>query len=783
MSRLADRSGVFVCLAVLGSWGCAPEGVAVQPVGGGGVVETCLAPLARCGDACVDVRSDEHHCGGCFLGCAEGESCDHASCAPACTDVTLLCDHRCVDAHSDPRHCGGCGTSCATGEICVAGTCRELCEDGQTVCGEACVDILRDPDHCGGCSTRCSATQHCERGACIANCSGGQVACGAFCADLLRDRSHCGHCDTACDAAEKCDRGECVPDCGLTRTLCGAACSDLQNDPSHCGSCDRPCQAGQTCVRGACTGGSTGSGCSAPTSSCGGSCVNTAVDPAHCGRCDQACAAGESCEAGQCVAPSVCTSPETACDGACVDVKTALANCGACGHTCGSNQTCVEGLCGPTCPGATRCGLACVDLATDAANCGSCRDACGLDHTCEAGKCRIQCSAPLTACGDACVDLKRSQPNCGACAHACASGQLCASATCVAPAGPSEWHTVGADVAHTGENPFETGRPPLAATWSHVMGAGATQPVVYENGRAFAVRGAELFALDPATGNTLWNRALGQRALSMPTVSGGRVFAAMSGNYQNTFLYVVDAATGDLLQTFPFGSQWEDYWAPTVAGSVVYFDGGSYGGLYAYDYVRQAQVYFNAQLGQYDSWSPTLAGGRLFTFISGTFRSHDPATGVEQWKLAVPWSWTGYSMDTSPVAGDGLVFVIAPPAIYAIDPANRQTKWSQATQNYRSMPAYANHVLFAVGTSGVTAMNAQTGASLWTFGGDGKMTAPPVVANGYVYVSSPTTTWAVDANTGEAVWTTAKGGWLTVAGGQLFVAAADGSISAFSLSQ
>ena len=79
-------------------------------------------PLTCCGVTCVDVTSNDAHCGGCDLGCATDERCEVGVCTPRCAEPTEWCVDECVTLQDDPDHCGACGRRCPTG-LCVEGRC------------------------------------------------------------------------------------------------------------------------------------------------------------------------------------------------------------------------------------------------------------------------------------------------------------------------------------------------------------------------------------------------------------------------------------------------------------------------------------------------------------------------------------------------------------------------------------------------------------------------------------------------------------------------------------
>lgn len=94
------------------------------PDGGPGSDASCgeCGPLTCCGITCVDVTSNDAHCGGCDMPCASDERCEVGACTPRCAEPSDWCSGECVMLQDDPDHCGACGRRCPTG-LCVEGRC------------------------------------------------------------------------------------------------------------------------------------------------------------------------------------------------------------------------------------------------------------------------------------------------------------------------------------------------------------------------------------------------------------------------------------------------------------------------------------------------------------------------------------------------------------------------------------------------------------------------------------------------------------------------------------
>src|SRR4051794_36601094 len=85
------------------------------------IMASCHAP-ARCGvgttlcydaqgdtdDICYNPSSDEANCGACGHACPEANACVGGVCEPICIGGPTRCGHECVDLVTNDKHCGDC---------------------------------------------------------------------------------------------------------------------------------------------------------------------------------------------------------------------------------------------------------------------------------------------------------------------------------------------------------------------------------------------------------------------------------------------------------------------------------------------------------------------------------------------------------------------------------------------------------------------------------------------------------------------------------------------------
>jgi outer membrane protein assembly factor BamB len=345
----------------------------------------------------------------------------------------------------------------------------------------------------------------------------------------------------------------------------------------------------------------------------------------------------------------------------------------------------------------------------------------------------------------------------------------------------------GGNPAHTGVNDAETGTPPLELAWTKPLSTGALNPVSVEGERVF-VTGVTYFgpnspvwALNANDASQIWSYNFGSVfSVNPPSVSDGLVYVQMGNHTPASRLFAFKSADGTIAWATPYAAQWERYYAPTIADGKVFVNGGYYGGMYGFEATMGDPLFYQGGLGQYDQWTPSFANGVLYSFVEGRLRAHDPNTGDILWTVDVGWRWDGWSMNTVAVVGDGVAFLVARPKLFAVDLLSQTVLW-QRDNSFTGTPAYSLGVVYVLQSGALQARDAASGDLLWSFVPPDELRYPPVIANGFLYVSSNTKVHALDLAAQSEVWSDNAGGWLSIANGKLYVARPDGNLNAYKM--
>ena len=147
-------------------------------------------------------------------------------------------------------------------------------------------------------------------------------------------------------------------------------------------------------------------------------------------------------------------------------------------------------------------------------------------------------------------------------------------------------------------------------------------------------------------------------------------------------------------------------------------------------------------------------------------------------------------LESSPAVVNGVVYVGSDSngSVYALNASTGAQLWSFATgSSLLASPAVANGVVYVeqYGGSNLYALDASTGAQLWS-DNIGSSVSSPAVVNGVVYVGGGDNVYALNASTGAELWSYATGDWVwsspAVVNGVVYVGSFDNNVYALNAS-
>jgi len=365
----------------------------------------------------------------------------------------------------------------------------------------------------------------------------------------------------------------------------------------------------------------------------------------------------------------------------------------------------------------------------------------------------------------------------------------------VSPTLGRAWPTFGGGPEHTGFQPVRLGAAAFVQRWQTTLANSPKPPAVADGKVYIGLPGttSSLVALDSATGGELWRSTFpASTSVNPATWSDGRVFM-QNGNHSASRFFGFNATTGATQWNSPYSAQWGSYLAPTADATGVFINGGYYGGIYGFNPVSGAQLFFQG-LEQYDQWTPTLHNGGLYSFVTGAFRSHDKTTGATLWSLNFGWDWNGYSLNRTTACADNRAFLVnnsvTVPAgdqeLICVDLVGRAVAW-RVRDKFIGTPAVAHQAVFAISGASfntIKSYDATTGAFLGVFtlpGTDANLTTQPIVTNDTVIASSASKTYIFDLASRALRQTIPYGGSISLAGESLYIAPSSGIVRAFSV--
>lgn len=294
-----------------------------------------------------------------------------------------------------------------------------------------------------------------------------------------------------------------------------------------------------------------------------------------------------------------------------------------------------------------------------------------------------------------------------------------------------------------------------------------------EDGRIFYTRyvGAdrwELVALSEGSGQIDWKVDLGVLSyVGSPAATGGRVYLTSTG-HADSFMWGFDQSNGKLLYKTPMSSQWGRYSAPTVFDSDVFSINGYYGGIGKFN---GAYAGFVWNVGHpitsvSDGWSPSTDGRFVYSYSTPDNKliALNASDGRLAFSVGAPYNFSTAFSAKPVILTDDQLGIVASEGLMAFDLVSQKRVWSLNAPS-SGVPAVGNGMVYAFGANGTVleARDPKTGNLLWVSENlGGEQYSSVVVTKNLAFVSSRSSTLAIDLATQKIVWRYPLGGNLAI---------------------
>lgn len=302
--------------------------------------------------------------------------------------------------------------------------------------------------------------------------------------------------------------------------------------------------------------------------------------------------------------------------------------------------------------------------------------------------------------------------------------------------------------------------------WTRPLADTSPYPPIIDKDSVYVITGScTLYKLSRADGKVAWSRWLSSSISSMPTLSGGRVYAAAhdtpgrSGRMGGWHLVCLDAAKGKELWAAKIGN--DILGAPLVdkGQAIVCTQDGD---IHAFD-IEKGKALWKADTSS--SSMPVPCRDWL------VYRWGAGLAAVKRADGTAAWNWEGKGHDTQPqaarpflfpmIAGDRAFVALPGAQLECVDLTDRSTVWSWAGgEEVPGEPVMvAGRVYFGTSKGSVLSLSAKTGQTLWAVKTDATISDAPTIMDGTIYFHDlKGGVLAVDAATPEATGWSMWGG-------------------------
>jgi outer membrane protein assembly factor BamB len=352
---------------------------------------------------------------------------------------------------------------------------------------------------------------------------------------------------------------------------------------------------------------------------------------------------------------------------------------------------------------------------------------------------------------------------------------------------PPAWTTFQGNPSHTGYVPIIL-EPYYIERWVRAYSTVPLNPVTAAEGNVFVTTRDDydeqyMFVLDAVSGDVGWEMDFGVlNSVNPPAYNDGMVYVQTNNPISGSDLRAYDVTSGDLVFQSPHSAQNVRYYAPTIYDGNVYVNGGDDGGAYGFDGSTGAELWF-MNLNPYDEWTPAVNENHVFAYIgdgNAKLSIINRETGIEEFSIPDPnFVWNSWSMNLAPVLGSGNnVIAIQGGRLISFNLETQTLGW-EIQGGFSGQPSLAHLKVYAISSGALSVRNEINGAFLWSWApSSGNLTGTLVVTDTHVFASTGSTTYAIDLNTHNEAWSYPLGGKLALSEGVLYIATNSGELAA-----
>jgi len=347
-----------------------------------------------------------------------------------------------------------------------------------------------------------------------------------------------------------------------------------------------------------------------------------------------------------------------------------------------------------------------------------------------------------------------------------------------------EWHMYQCWPEHRGYLPISVDSTTLSLRWQTQIGTQILGEAIAAEGKVFvnSREGSEqgIYAFDAVTGSSVWTKDTSFASLTLPVAyyQGILFFQSVDGPF-NTWLYMLEARTGDPAGQIPYDTQFQRYLAPTVNGHDVYVPGGYSGGMYSID-SRSRQVKWFQEVSDDDMWTPAMdQNGGAYAYTGGYLTRVDEASGSLDYQVQDPnWIPGPGSIHQAPVIGEqNNILVTNNSRLVSFDKTTGAIQWER-TSDFRGQVSLHDGLIYVRNYGEIEARSEQDGSLVWHHQTIGNARGAILLTNQHAFYCTEDDTYALNLATQAIDWSYPANGLLSIGQGNLYIAEDNGVLSA-----